>query len=311
LIPSHPESRWKCSQGAALFKTENQTVGVIAGILSAACFGFMATLVNRLADSIPASEITFVRGVAGVVILSAFIRSQFPLLFQKQAVSIWIRALAGAVSILCFSWNLQLADVGTANILFNLSLIFVLAVDYVTGNARPTFMAVLSVLLAVMGVALYWFGSTVIVSGEILALGLVGSTAATIAYTALNRASRKYDSWLIVWAVSLMSIPVSLLAKKGEWVIPPSSGLVMLAAIVACVLAAQYLLTVSFAKLSLPLATALGPSCIVWTVLGVAVFQSTMPTFHAILGVAVYTIGTGLMIWGSTKSSSSTPSSEP
>lgn len=271
----------------------------------------MATLVNHLADSIPASEITFVRGVAGVVILSAFIRSQFPLLFQKQAASIWIRAFAGAVSILCFSWNLQLADVGTANILFNLSLIFVLAVDFATGSTRPSLMTALSVLLAVIGVVLYWFGSKVIVSGEILALGLVGSAAATTAYTALNRASRKYDSWLIVWAVSLMSIPVSLLAKRGEWVTPPLSGLLMLVGIVACVLVAHYLLTVSFAKLSLPLATALGPSCIVWTVLGVALFQSTMPTFHAILGVAVYAIGTGFMIWGGTKSSSSVPSSEP
>ena len=86
---------------------------------------------------------------------------------------------------------------------------------------------------------------------------------------------------------------------------------IQLAGIVACVLAAQYLLTVSFAKLSLPLATALGPSCIVWTVLGVALFQSTMPTFHAILGVTVYTIGTGLMIWGSTKASASVPNGEP
>lgn len=277
-------------------KYDAHTVGIAAGIMSAACFGLTGTLVNRLADSVPASEITFFRGAVGVILLFVFVRHRLPSLFRNDAASIWIRAVAGATSILCFSWNLQLSDVGTANILFNLSLIFVLFADYATGRSRPSLQIIVSVTLAVVGIGLYWYGNEMIVSSRILALGLIGATAATIAYTALNKASRKYDPWLIVWAVSLMSLPISLLAKTGEWVAPSGSGTFMLAGIAAGVLIAHYLLNLSFARLSLPLATALGPSCIIWSVLGVAVFQATMPTLHALLGIVIYAAAMGLMI---------------
>lgn len=277
-------------------KFDSHSIGIAAGIFSAACFGLTGALVNRLADSVPAPEITFVRGLVGVICISIFVRSQLPSLFQRGASIIWIRAIAGAISILCFSWNLQLADVGTANILFNLSLIFVLIVDYASGRSQISSKIVGSVMLAVAGIGLYWYGSKLIISGEILTIGLIGATAATVAYTALNKASKTYSSWLIVWAVSLMSIPISLLAKTGSWAVPSASGMVMLAGIASSVLAAHYLLNVSFAKLSLPLATALGPSCIIWSVLGVAVFQGVMPTMHAVMGIIVYSAAMGLMI---------------
>jgi len=279
-----------------LARFDSHTVGIAAGISSAACFGLMAAMVNQLADTVPAAEVTFFRGVAGIVILSILIRKQFPLLVQKGAVSIWIRAVAGAVSILCFSWNLQLADVGTANILFNLSLIFVLFADYAAGRSRPSVQVIASVMLAIVGIGLYWYGNKMIVNVQILTLGLIGATAATIAYTALNHASKKYDPWLIVWTVSLMSIPISLLAKNGDWVIPSATGILMLAGIAISVLIAHYLLNVSFAKLTLPVATSLGPSCIIWSVIGVAVIQGVLPAMHSMMGLIVYSAGMGILL---------------
>lgn len=275
---------------------DSHSIGITAGLLSAACFGLMGILVNRLAATVPATEITLFRGLAGVLLLLPFVKSELISLFQQGAVSVWVRAIAGAISIYCFSWNLQLADVGTANILFNLSLIFVLFGDYVSGRSRLTLSVIANVMLAVVGVTLYWYGSKIIVSGEILALGLTGATAATIAYTSLKKATRQYSPWLIVWAVSLMSILVALVRKSGEWVIPSALNAPMLAGIVFSVLLAHYLLNVSFAKLSLPVATALGPSCIVWTVIGVALLQGALPTLHAAAGALIYSIALGLMI---------------
>ncbi|MBI5919668.1 MAG: DMT family transporter [Nitrosomonadales bacterium] len=280
----------------SLSQIDGHSTGIVAGLLSAACFGLMGALVNHLADAVPATEITLFRGLAGVLILFPFVKSELISLFQQGAASVWVRAIAGAISIYCFSWNLQLADVGTANILFNLSLIFVLFGDYVSGRSRLTLSIVANVMLAVAGVSLYWYGSEMIVSGEILALGLTGATAATIAYTALKKATRQYSPWLIVWAVSLMSIPIALARKSGEWVIPSALNAPTLAGIIFSVLLAHYLLNVSFAKLSLPVATALGPSCIVWTVVGVELFQGELPTLQAAAGVLLYSIALGLMI---------------
>lgn len=277
-------------------RLDDHSIGIAAGILSAACFGLTGALVNRLANAIPASEITFFRGLVGVFFLSVLVKNRLPSLFLKSAVSIWVRAISGAVSILCFSWNLQLADVGTANILFNLSLFLVLFADFVNASSRPSMPIIISMIIALSGIALYWYGNEMTINSQIVTLGIIGATAATIAYTALNKASRKYDSWLIVWAVSLMSIPISLLAKTGSWIAPSASETLMLTGIAIGVLIAHYLLNVSFARLTLPLATALGPSCIIWSVLGVAVFQGITPALHALLGIIIYTIGTGALL---------------
>lgn len=274
----------------------DHSTGIAAGLFSAACFGLMGILVNRLAATVPATEITLFRGLAGVLILLPFVKSELASLFRQDATSIWIRAIAGAVSIYCFSWNLQLADVGTANILFNLSLIFVLFGNHVTGRSRLNLTLIVNVALAVAGIALYWYGGEMIVNGEILMLGLTGAMAATIAYTALNKATRQHSPWLIVWMVSLMSIPVALVGKTGKWAAPSAIDIPMLAGIVLSVLVAHYLLTVSFAKLPLTIATALGPSCIVWTVIGVEIFRGELPTLHAAAGVVLYSLGLGLMI---------------
>lgn len=279
-----------------MVNTDAHTAGLAAGVLSAACFGLTGALINIAADTLPATEITFARGVIGLLVISFFVKHRLASLLNKDAASVWVRAVAGAVSILCFSWNLQHTDVGTANILFNLSLIFVLFAEYVTGQARHSYRTVASVVLAVAGIVLYWHGNKIIVSNEVLALGLLGAVAATIAYTALNRASRKNDPWLIVWCVSLMSIPLSLLAKSGSWTIPSSSNAFILVAIAFGILIAHYLLNISFSKLSLPIATALGPSCMVWSVLGVTVFQGMLPPLHAALGMLIYVAGIGLLL---------------
>lgn len=277
-------------------KFDNHTAGSVAGLLSAACFGLVGALVNRLANSIPATEITFVRGMVGLLVISFFVKHRLRTLTRKDAASVWVRAVAGAVSILCFSWNLQHTDVGTANILFNLSLILVLFADYATGQVRSSFRTIACVMLVVGGICIYWFGNNILPDPEVLMVGLIGAVAATIAYAALSQASRKNDPWLIVWAVSLMSIPVSLIAKSGSWNIPSTTSSLMLVVIAMGSMAAHYLLNVSFAKLPLPIAAALGPSCVVWSVLILAVYQSVTPSPHAILGVTIYAVGMGLLI---------------
>ena len=57
----------------------------------------------------------------------------------------------------------------------------------------------------------------------------------------------------------------------------------------------------SFAKLSLPIATALVPSCIVWSVLGVTVIQNVSVPTNALLGALTYAVGIGALIADSKK----------
>ena len=281
---------------------DNHAIGICAGTLSAMSFALTAVLVNIVADTIPATEVTFVRGMVGILIIFPFVKHRLGSLANRASVSVWVRAVAGAISMLCFTWNLQHTDVGTANILFNLSLIFVLLAEYATGQSGSSFRNIAFMILAAAGIGLYWHGNRTIVSNRVLIVGLVGAVSVTIAYAALNKASRKIDPWLIVWTLCLMAIPVALLAKSGDWNLPSAKAILILFVISIGSLFTHYLLNLSFSKLSLPVATALIPGSVVWGVLVMAVFQGLIPSPHAIAGVIIYAVGMGLLIADSKKS---------
>jgi drug/metabolite transporter (DMT)-like permease len=277
------------------------SAGVTFSILSAACIGATSALTNILADKVSATELAFALGVAGLFFLTPWVAKRLPMLAKTNASAVWLRAIAGAISIVCFIWNLQHADVGTAHILFNFSLIFVLVAEYVTGKVQFSYSAATCVVMAAIGIATYWYGGKLVVDFGVWAIGLLGAASATLAYIALSRASLKYDPLLILWTLSLVLIPVSLLAKSGSWVIPSGNTLLILIVISLGNLLAQFLLNLSFKRLPLTVATAIVPSCVVWGVLIVEVTQHVVLSPHAMVGMLIYAISMGLLIVHSKK----------
>lgn len=271
------------------------------GLFSAACVGLTSALTNTLVDTVASAEIAFALGIAGLICFTPWVVRRLPMLVTVSASVIWVRAIAGAISIVCFIWNLQHADVGTAHILFNFSLILVLVAESVTGKARFSYWAATCVVMATIGIAIYWYGGKLVVEFGVWAIGLLGAASATLAYVALSRASLKYEPLLILWTLSLVLIPVSLLAKSGSWVIPSGNALLVLIVISLGNLLAQFLLNLSFKRLPLTVATAIVPSCVVWGVLIVEVTQRVVPSPHAMVGMLIYAVSMGLLIAHSKK----------
>ncbi len=277
--------------------------GLIFGLISAACVGLTSALTNSLVAVIFPAAMAFTLGVTGLVVLTPWVFKRLPALLKADSIVVWIRAIAGAVSIECFIWNLQHADVGTAHILFNFSLIFVLAAEYVTGKAQFSYSAATCVVMAAIGIAIYWYDGKLLVNFDVWAIGLLGAAFATLAYIALSRAALKYDPLLILWTLSLVLIPVSILAKSGGWVMPSSKVLLVVVLISLGNLLAQFLLNLSFKLLPLPVATAIVPSCVLWGVLIVEITQRVVPSRHAIVGMLTYVVSIGLLIADSKKKS--------
>jgi drug/metabolite transporter (DMT)-like permease len=107
----------------------------------------------------------------------------------------------------------------------------------------------------------------------------------------MKKATRTADPILIVAAVCSASIPVSLVSRFEGWMMPSSYQWIVLLLIGLGMLLSQYLLTLSFSRLPLPLASALIPSSIVWSVLGEAITSGVHATPHAIVGTLIYTVG--------------------
>jgi hypothetical protein len=81
-------------------------------MLSAAGIGVTSLLVHLETDSLPAAEINLARAVIGLVITLPFVWRELGSLWRRECAAVWVRALAGAVSVLCFTWNLQHTSIG-------------------------------------------------------------------------------------------------------------------------------------------------------------------------------------------------------
>jgi drug/metabolite transporter (DMT)-like permease len=271
--------------------TDNVALGIMAGMLSAAGFGLVSIAIHQASVTLPAAEITFGRAAIGLAALLPLVWRKPSALPHRQAGYLWLCASAGAVSIVCFAWNLQHTSVGVANILFNLSILLILVSGSVVGETTFSVRAAIELGLVLLGTSIYWHGEEAQLTMAVAAVGLLGAVAATIAFTALKKAARAADSWRILCAVCAASVPVSLFAGTTDWAIPSGTGLLTLLAVGLGSLASQWFLVLSFVRLPLTLATALTPSCIVWSVIGATFFNDAPLSYDGIIGVSFYAIG--------------------
>lgn len=272
--------------------------------------GGIALLIYRETNALPATEIGFVRGIVGLSVTLPLVWTRLAQVIQRGSAALWVRAIAGAVSVLCFSWNLQHTSVGIANMLFDLSLLLLLMVGHLGGEFRFTLSSLWALVTALVGTLVYWYGVNPPLSPNVILIGVFGASAAAIAYTAMKKATRTTDPILIVWGVSVASIPVSLVPGFDGWIMPDGYEWIILMIIGLGMLLSQYLLTLSFSRLPLPLASALIPSSIVWSVLAEAITSGVHATPHAIAGTLIYTAGIcGLTAEGNRRRATNMPES--
>lgn len=270
--------------------------GIVAGVLSSLSYGLMAFLVHFSSGRVPTTEVTFAVGVVGCFLLLPLISRDLPILLHQKGKFIWMRNVAGSISIVCLAWNLQHASVAIANTFFNISPLFVLVGVWCTGGRRPRLRHFAFLILVVAGTSIYWNGH-----GEIgivvYIVGLLGALAASCSYLALKRATKSGGPWLIVWGICFTTTFVSILSSRGKWVVPSFVDGLVLFSIGLITLIGQIFVTRSFALLSASAAAVLVPSSIVWAVLIDSLVSTGGAVTHAILGSLMYATGTVLALW--------------
>lgn len=270
--------------------------GIVAGLLSSLSYGLMSFLVHFSSGRVPTTEVTFAVGVVGCLLLLPLVSRDLPILLRREGKFIWMRNVAGSISIVCLAWNLQHTSVAIANTLFNISPLLVLVGGWCTGGHWPRLRHFAFLILVVAGTSIYWNGH-----GEVgivvYIVGLLGALAASCSYLALKRATKNASPWLIIWGIFFGTAFVSILSGRSKWVVPSFEGGLVLLSIGLITLIGQFFVTRSFALLSASAAAVLVPSSIVWAVLIDSLVSTGGAVTHAILGSLMYAIGTVLALW--------------
>jgi drug/metabolite transporter (DMT)-like permease len=250
----------------------------------------MSFVVHSSGGKLPATEVIFFRSVFALLVLGPFAFRDRRELLSSSANLLWLRSLLGAVSILSFTWNLQHTSIGLASVLFNVAPLGVMLFAWVSKSEKLTLARILCLVLVAAGGFVFWGDGNIGAVGQVFAVGLGGALAAAASYTVLNRAAASWSPFTLTWGLSLLSIPVTLLLKRGPWV-PLHSGVILpLLSIAILCSAGQVFVALSYRWAELSTATALASSSMAWGIIFDALSGSTAG-MKQLVGCAIYLAG--------------------
>jgi drug/metabolite transporter (DMT)-like permease len=241
--------------------------GVICGALSSLCYGTLLFLIHALAESVSSQEIAGIRAFTTILLLLPIVARHKGTLFGKKALTLWVFSIVAAISVFCFTWNLQHTTVGLANTLFNIAPFCILMLGVISRRERIEWRRGGSVVLVVLASILFWHGSRTEAGWLIWSVGLGGMCAASIAYMMLKTLPARWSALDKSWAASVAVIPVVWCFNQSPWLIPSRDACWKLVGLCILGVIANALENMSFQYLDLATATAFIPSSIIWGVL--------------------------------------------
>jgi drug/metabolite transporter (DMT)-like permease len=241
--------------------------GLICGALSSPCYGTLLFLIHALAESVSSQEIAGIRAFTTILLLLPIVARHKGTLFGKKALTLWVFSIVAAISVFCFTWNLQHTTVGLANTLFNIAPFCILMLGVMSRRERIEWRSSGSVVLVVLASILFWHGSRTEAGWLVWSVGLGGMCAASIAYIMLKTLPARWSALDKSWAASVAVIPVVWCFNQSPWVIPSRDACWKLVGLCILGVIANVLENMSFQYLDLATATAFIPSSIIWGVL--------------------------------------------
>jgi drug/metabolite transporter (DMT)-like permease len=273
--------------------------GFLWALASAVSFGLMSWLVHAC-PGVPPAEIALLRGLAGLAILTPLAWRRLSTLLGRRSGFLWLRALSGAVSILCYYWNLQHTSVGTSKALQDLAPIFVAVYSLYVLRERLGGRTGFGIALAIGGALVIGLQGASPPSLPVLAVGLLGAVAAASAFLSLREAAVEHSPELVVWTLCAASSVVSSFALFGPdgtagvpsaWVAPRTLEWVMVLGVALTGLAGQLWMTRAYQRLSASVASALGLTALLWGVLFEIAFSHARPATADWIGYACILVG--------------------
>jgi drug/metabolite transporter (DMT)-like permease len=270
-------------------------MGLIYGTFSSLCYGTLLFLIHALAESVTSQEIAGMRAFTTILLLLPIVARHKGTLFGKKAVTLWVFSIVAAISVFCFTWNLQHTTVGLANTLFNIAPFCILMLGVMSRRERIEWRRSGSVVLVVLASILFWHGSRTEAGWLIWGVGLGGMCAASIAYIMLKTLPAQWSALDKSWSASVAVLPVVWCFNQSPWLIPSRDACWKLAGLCILGVVASALENMSFQYLDLATATAFIPSSIIWGVL-LDMKQHNFPPWQGFGGCLLYLVAIATLI---------------
>ena len=283
--PARPTSRWS---------------GTLFGLVSGCSLGVMALLVHVGRDVMPATELVFVRGALGLIMVAPLITRPTQSLFHSGSWGLWARSVLGPISIAAVFWNLQHTSVGTAGVLAAMGFALLPFTAWHVNTERMPRRAYVGCGVVLIGLLVLSVPAASRPDIAVLVAGAVGAIASALSSAAHRSAARHFSAPIVVagLSVGMMTLmPIAGLADAGEsWVWPTSVGAWMLFIGVAGTAAlGQVALTHANRYLPASAAVALSRSSLLWAIGLVAALLGSLPTIYEGISCIIVFVGLTLI----------------
>lgn len=274
---------------------------------SALAFALMGWCVRLAGDRMPPPEVAFARGLVGCAVLMPLVGRRVSVLFARRAVWLWVRSVAGAAAVLSFFWTVHESSIASSRALTDLAPAFVVLLAWLTRMEAPR-LGLAAIILAMTAAAVSLnLDATAGVSSAVLGVGLFGALCASIAYHALRQAAQAFSSRLVVFGLAAAMTLAAPLVPSAPWVVPDARGLGLVIGVGGLGILGQIWMTRAYVDLSASVASALGTTALLWSVLIDVLFQGQPLTPHAAFAYAVIAVGAASIQWVERRSRSSYP----
>ncbi len=225
-----------------------------------------------------AAQVASIRGFIMLAVLTPWAYRHLGLLRNKKAIVLLLRCLAGSVSLLCYNYNLQHLNVGTALILADFAPLFVVLLSWYFLKERVSAYEGFWIFIIVGGAALLYSPVTPDIPLPFLLIGIGGAFMGSLAYMSLRYSAQRFKPTLIVWCFGLTTAIVGL-SFPGEPFMPVHEReLLLLLGIGIFALGGQMFMTYSYIHLRASIASALTKASVLFGIFLEAVFQRQWPT---------------------------------
>lgn len=254
---------------------EKKIRGILLMLCASTCFVTMATLVKALDDSLPLTELMFLRCLLAIpFLLAALVKRGMPLITRAWQILL-LRALFGAVAMFSFYYaltNMPLADcvfIGRTQ-----PLLLVLAAPFIVGERAPkeAWVAICCGLLGsliIIRPGLAWSVASWV--------ALLAAATSAIAHLLVRRLARTDDAGVIVFNFTVLLALVSGILCYQSFQIPDWQQWGLIAGVSLLASSGQYLLTLAYRHDKAPAIAASSYASVVLSVLYGYFFWGEVP----------------------------------
>lgn len=275
------------------------TAGILASILAALLFTAMDVSAKALGH-LGMGEITFIRGLAGLLFIPLIARGEgMPLFSGKDRGLLHLRGLMGAFGILLFFYSLPGLTLGDAEILVQLSAFFMCILSPIFLKTRLPGKVIIWLFVIAAGAAIVLRIWNFQAFNGYAVLGVISSFCSACAYTCIGKLTEKggHSGAELVFYFQVYSMAGGALPMTGHMVMPLGGDWAWILLLSFSALFAQVALTWGCTHIPPVIVTFAMYTGLLFHILAGWALWGEKLTVYSWIGGAVIVLGSVMLLW--------------